>query len=237
MYRFDYAFLLHEIWVAVSYVPLTLMLASVPVAFGLIFGSLLAIIRIHRVPVLHEIVRAYVVLVRGMPMVLVMLILYFSFVYGFDALAEALGWSLRSGKIPDLVFALVVLSFLAVAFMSESIHTALQSVPPGQIEAAQSIGMTAPAIYRRVIIPQALPVAIPILGNTLIGQAKGTALVYMIGVTDLITGVKIEANATYRYLEAYIACALIYWALCVGIEQGVRLLNAKVRTHYKEVAA
>jgi ABC-type amino acid transport system permease subunit len=237
MYHLDYAFLLHEIWIALTYLPLTLLLAAVPVGFGLIFGALLAIFRIHRVPVLGPLARGYVVLVRGMPMVLVMLILYFSFVYGFDALAETLGWSLRSGKIPDLVFALVVLSFLAVAFISESIRTALQSVPPGQIEAAQSIGMTTPTVYRRVIIPQALPVAIPILGNTLIGQAKGTALVYMIGVTDLITGVKIEANATYRYLEAYIACALIYWALCLAIERGIRLLNSLVRTHYKEVTA
>jgi ABC-type amino acid transport system permease subunit len=152
-------------------------------------------------------------------------------------MAEAWGWSLRSGNIPSIVFAMAVLSFLAVAFMSESIRMALQSVPPGQVEAAQSIGMTTVTIYRRVIIPQALPVAIPILGNTFISQAKGTALVYLIGVTDLITGVKIEANATYRYLEAYIACALIYWVLCAGIEQGIRLINKKIRVRYKEVTA
>jgi ABC-type amino acid transport system permease subunit len=236
MYHFDYAFFAHEIWIAITYLPLTLLLASVPLVFGMIFGSVLAIFRIHRVPVLGWISRGYVVLVRGMPMVLVMLILYFAFVYGFDTVAETMGWSLRSGNIPSLVLALIVLCFLSIAFISESIRTALQSVPPGQVEAAQSIGLTTPTIYRRVIIPQALPVAIPLLGNTFISQTKGTALVYMLGVTDLLTGVKIEANATYRYLEAYIACALIYWALCVGIEQGIRLLNKMVRSYVKEVA-
>jgi ABC-type amino acid transport system permease subunit len=109
-------------------------------------------------------------------------------------------------------------------------------VGPGQIEAAQSIGMTTPLIYRRVILPQALPVAVPILGNTFIGQIKGAALVSMIGVKDIVTQVKIEANANYRYLEAYIAAALVYWVICLGIEQGVRLLNRLVRSYTKEAA-
>jgi len=60
-------------------------------------------------------------------------------------------------------------------------------------------------------------------------------LVYMIGVTDLITGVKIEANANYRYLEAYFAVAIIYWLLCIATEQGIRLLSNKVNLSTREV--
>jgi ABC-type amino acid transport system permease subunit len=229
VYRIDYGFLLREVWVAFTMLPFTLMLAAVPTLFGLAVGALLAIVRIQRVPVLRSVVQGYVVLIRGMPTVLMLLIVYFAFVFGFDALMEKLGWSARSANIPPTLFAMGVLAFIATAFMTESIRTALLSVPKGQTEAAQSIGMTNFDIYRRVVIPQALPVAIPILGNAFIGQAKGTALVTMIGVTDLVTRVRIEANASYRYLEAYIAVALVYWALCVGIEQGVRLLNKSVR--------
>jgi ABC-type amino acid transport system permease subunit len=235
MYRIDYGFLLHEIWVAVCYLPFTFVLVSGPLVVGLVIGSFLAVARIQRIPVLHQIVRLYVVVIRGMPTVLMLLIVYFVFVYSFDSLAEFFGLPLRSGQIHPLVFAILVLRFLSIAFVSESVRTALLSVPPGQIEAALSIGMTTFAVYRRVRIPQALPVAIPILGNTFISQTKGTALVAMIGVTDIVTKVKIEANASYRYLEAYIAVALIYWILCAGIEQGVRLLNNQVRAHLKVV--
>jgi ABC-type amino acid transport system permease subunit len=236
VYKIDYAFLLHELITGFMYLPFTLGLAAAPTGIGLVLGGLLAVIRVQRVPVFQYIIKWYIVIIRGLPTVLLLLIVYFSFVYSFDSLAEFFHISLRSGKIPPAVFAIIVLSFISIAFMSESVRTALLSVGAGQIEAAQSIGMTTPMIYRRVIIPQALPVAIPILGNTFIGQIKGAALVSMIGVKDIVTQVKIEANANYRYLEAYIAVALVYWVICLGIEQGIRLLNRLVRSYAKEVA-
>ncbi len=228
MYKFDYPFLLHEIWVAVTYIPLTLELSFIPMVFGLVIGTLLAVCRIQKIPVLNTIIKLYILIFRSMPMVLMILILYFSFMYGFDTLAGFLHLKIRSGDVPPIVLAYIILSIVAVAFMTESIRAALQSVQKGQIEAAHSIGMRTAVIYRRIIIPQALPVAIPILGNTLIGLIKGTSLVYMIGVTDMITGVKIEANASYRYLEAYIAIAIIYWLLCIAIEQGIGLISRRV---------
>jgi His/Glu/Gln/Arg/opine family amino acid ABC transporter permease subunit len=236
MYTIDYAFLLHELITGFLYLPFTLGLAAAPVAIGLVLGGFLAVIRVQRVPIVQHIIKWYIVIIRGLPTVLLLLIVYFSFVYSFDSLAELLHLSLRSGKIPPVVFAIIVLSFISIAFMSESVRAALLSVGTGQIEAAQSIGMTTPMIYRRVIIPQALPVAIPILGNTFIGQIKGVALVSMIGVKDIVTQVRIEANANYRYLEAYIAVAVVYWVICLGIEQGIRLLNHLVRSHVKEAA-
>jgi L-cystine transport system permease protein len=228
MYKFDYLFFLHELWVAITYIPLTLELAIVPMLFGLVVGTILAICRIQNIPVLNTLIKIYILIFRSMPMVLMILILYFSFMYGFDTLASFFHLKIRSGDIPAIVLAFIILSVVSVAFMAESIRGALQSVQKGQIEAAHSIGMRQRTIYRRIVIPQALPVAIPILGNTFIGLTKGTALVYMVGVTDLITGVKIEANASYRYLEAYIAIAIIYWLLCIVIEQGIRLLSHKV---------
>lgn len=228
MYKFDYIFFLHELWVGVTYIPTTILMAVIPMIFGLLLGTLLAIGRIQKIPVLDVLIRIYVLLFRSMPMVLVLLILYFGFVYSFDTLAGFLHLKVNSGNVPPLLLAVIILSIVSLAFITESIRAALQSVSSGQIEAARSIGMKTGTIYNRIIIPQALPVAIPILGNTFIGLMKGTALVYMIGVTDLITGVKIEANANYRYLEAYIAVAVIYWLLCISIEQIIRFLSKQV---------
>lgn len=233
MYKFDMIFFLHELWVGITYIPITLILAIVPMIIGLLLGTVLAVIRIQRIPVLDLVIKGYVLLFRSMPMVLLIMILYFGFVYGFDAFAGFFHLGISSGQISPLTLALIILSIVSVAFLTETIRTALQSVQKGQIEAARSIGMTTWTIYRRIIIPQAVPVAIPILGNAFIGLTQGTALVYMIGVTDLITGVKIEANATYRYIEAYIAIAIIYWGLCLVIEQGIRLLDFYVNRRVK----
>jgi len=234
MYKIDYAFLLHELITGFLYLPFTLGLAAAPVAIGLVLGGLLAVVRVQRIPVFQQIIKWYVVVIRGLPTVLLLLIVYLTVILSFDSLAEFLHLSIRSGKISPVIFAIIVLSFISIAFMSESVRTALLSVATGQVEAAKSIGMATPLIYRRVIIPQALPVAIPILGNTFINQLKGTALVSMIGVKDIVTQVKIEANANYRYLEAYIAVAVVYWVICLGIEQGIRLLNKLVRSYVKE---
>jgi ABC-type amino acid transport system permease subunit len=233
MYKVDYVFLLNEIKIGFFYLPFTLLLATGPLVIGFVIGGFLAVIRVQRTPVLSEIIRWYTVLIRGLPTVLMLLIVYFAFVSGFDLVMDTLKLPFRSGQIPPVLFAFIILSFISTALITESIRAALLSVPPGQIEAAHSLGMTTPMIYRRVIVPQALPVAVPILGNTFIGQVKGTALVSMIGVKDIVTQVKIAANSNYRYLEAYIAVAVIYWVVCVGIEQGVRLLDKQVKSHIK----
>lgn len=233
MYNFDLNFFIHELWVGVSYIPYTLLLAFVPLLAGLIFGSLFAICRMQKVRFLNKLIQFYILVFRSMPIVLTLLIMYFIIIYSFDWMSQILNLQITSGEIPALVLALVILSLISIAFTAESVRAALQSVNQGQIEAAYSIGMKTRTVYRRIIFPQSLPVAIPILGSTFIGLLQGTALVYMLGITDLITGVKIEANANYRYLEAYVAIAIIYWLLTLAIEQCIRLLSSRVNSFTK----
>ena len=234
MCQFDFSFFLSEIWIAVQYIPITLLLSIVPMVVGLILGFFLAVCRIQKIKVLNELTSIYVILIRGVPMVLLILVTFFGFEYGFDAFSNFFHLGISSGKIPMLVIGIFVLCVISVAFMTESIRTALQSVEKGQIEAAYSIGMTTASTYRSVIIPQAMPVAVPILGNTFIGLVKGTALVYMIGIVDILDATKIQANANYRYLEAYIAAAIIFWIMCIAIEKGTTVLSKKVNDFAKE---
>ncbi len=93
--------------------------------------------------------------------------------------------------------------------------------------------MTTGRTYLRIIAPQALPVAVPILGSAFIGLIKGTALIYLIGIVDLMNATKIEANANYRYLEAYLASAVMFWALCVIIEKITSLISKRVNSFVK----
>lgn len=233
MYQFDFSFFIHELWIAVQYIPITLLLSIVPMLVGLIFGFFLAVCRIQKVKVLNELTAVYVILIRGIPIILLILVTYFAFEYGFDAFSQFFHLGISSAQVPMLAVGLFVLCVISVAFMTESIRTALQSVQKGQIEAAYAIGMTTATTYKRIIIPQALPVAVPILGNTFIGLIKGTALVYMIGIVDMLDATKIEANANYRYLEAYLAAAVIFWILCVLVEKGTSLLSKRVNAFVK----
>jgi L-cystine transport system permease protein len=233
MYEFDFNFFLQELWVAVKYIPVTLLLSVVPMFVGLVFGSLLAVGRIQKIRILSPLTNVYVILIRGIPMVLLLLVVYFGFNYGFNAFSRTFHLGIESSKVPIIIIAIFVLCIISIAFLTESVRAALQSVPKGQVEAAYSVGMTTCDTYRRVIIPQALPVAVPILGNMFISFVKGSALVYMIGVVDLLDATKIEANINYRYLEAYIAAAIVYWAICVLIEKGTSLLSKRVNSFLK----
>ena len=107
----------------------------------------------------------------------------------------------------------VVLSLNVGAFMSESIRGALLSVDEGQKEAAYSLGMTNLQLVTRIIIPQAVRVALPPLFNDVINLIKMTSLAFMLGVPDIMGAAKIEGAKTFRYFEIYAAVMLVYWVV------------------------
>jgi ABC-type amino acid transport system permease subunit len=162
---------------------------------------------------------------RGIPPILLLIILYNLTYRSFDALSQTYGWGITSAVIPKTMVAILALSLSSTAFMAESIRTALLSVPSGQREAACSIGLTKWDIMRRIILPQALPVAIPIMGSTFINLLKATALVNLVGVIGVLNAAIIRVNTNYKYLEAYLTTALIYWLLTIVIEKLVKRLS------------
>jgi L-cystine transport system permease protein len=101
-------------------------------------------------------------------------------------------------------------------------------VERGQFEAGYSIGLTKAQTLKRIILPQALPVAVPMLGNGLIGLVKGSSLAFLMAVTDLLNAALIPANANYRFLEAYIAAGIVYWVICLSIERLSAVIEKKL---------
>jgi L-cystine transport system permease protein len=87
-----------------------------------------------------------------------------------------------------------------------------------QFEAGFSIDLTLPQVFRRIIIPQMIPIAAPVLINNFIMLVKASALLYIIGITDISNGSLIPAHITYGYFEGYVATAVIYWGICSLIE-------------------
>jgi polar amino acid transport system permease protein len=192
---------------------------------ALVLGLVIAVIRVKKVKVLNQIAFVYLSLIRGTPMIIQLYIAY----YGVPAILRIINPDANLTTIPGLVYAFVALGIYESAFTSETIRAAIQAVDRGEIEAATAMGMTYPQILRRIIIPGALEIAIPGLINSLIGLIKGTSLASACGVVELTYENTILSGRDYRYLEGYVALAIIYWVITFILERILKVIENKVR--------
>ena len=200
---FKISYFLEVLPVIARRVNVTFELTMISTLFALLVGVVVAIIAYYRVPVLYQASRVYVSIMRGTPIVAQLYFFYF-------------GIALYSTIVRDmkpLMAVSVVLSLNVGAFMSESIRGALLSVDEGQKEDAYSLGMTNLQLVTRIIIPQAVRVALPPLFNDVINLIKMTSLAFMLGVPDIMGAAKIEGAKTFRYFEIYAAVMLVYWVV------------------------
>ena len=227
---FDPEFFVYEITVAASYIPVVAVLSVIPLAAGLAIGALLAISRIYRVRFVQKFAQAYVVVMRSVPLLLQMFLAY----YAVRAVYSVFGWNLAD--INKIIVVIIVFILNAAGSLSEGIRSALLSVDASQYEASHSIGMTRPQSLMCVIIPQSLPVAVPVIGSVFIGIIKGSSAAYLMGVIEMIMGTEMKTAGNYRYLEAYCAAAVIYWLITIIIERITHILEKYVRVHIKGAA-
>lgn len=189
--------------VLLSYVPLTLGMASLAMTLALILASLLAIIRVLRPPVLDPITRVFISFFRGTPL----LVQLFLFYYGLPQLMSFLT------AIDGVTAAIAGITLHFSAYMAESIRAAIIGVDRTQWDAAKSIGMTMSQMLRRIILPQAARVAAPTLVNYFIDIIKSTSLAFTLGVMELMGAAQKEAAGSFLYFEAFILVAIIYWVI------------------------
>ncbi|MGI2327799.1 amino acid ABC transporter permease [Planococcus sp. YIM B11945] len=186
-------------------IPLTL----ISFAVGLILAVLTALARISTSKILQMIARIYVSIIRGTPLLVQLFILF----YGLPS----------AGIVIDPFPAAVIGFSLNVgAYASEVIRASILSIPKGQWEAANTIGMTYTQALRRVILPQATRVSIPPLSNTFISLVKDSSLASLILVTEMFRIAQQIAATNYEFLLLYSQAALIYWVVCflLSIGQG-----------------
>lgn len=228
---FNFEFFLVALKAAIKYTPVSLILAIVPLIVGIVIGTFVAIARVFKVKIFGRIAQVYVVTIKSIPIVLQLLIVNTIIIQGFDSFAKALHLTLRSKDVNSIVIPLIALSFFSIANISEIIRGALVAVDKGQYEAAYAIGLTKFQTLRRIVLPQAFPVAVPMLCSSLIGLIKGSSLAFMVSVTDLLNGALITANSNYNFLEAYVAAAVVYWAISIIIERISYILEKSLNVY------
>ncbi|MGP8292058.1 amino acid ABC transporter permease [Vreelandella zhanjiangensis] len=209
--------------VLLSYLPLTLQMATIAMLLALVLACLLAVIRVTRVPLLNGFALLFISFFRGTPL----LVQLFLFYYGLPQLVEALV------SINGVTAAVMGLTLHFSAYMAESIRAAIVGIDRSQTEAALSIGMTQPQLMRRIILPQATRVATPTLMNYFIDIIKATSLAFTLGVTELMGATQKEAASSFLYLEAFLLVAVIYWVVVEILSWGQRRLEIYLNRAYQ----
>lgn len=220
----------------VRYVPVTLIITIVSMFFGLVIGLITALVKIYRVPVFRRIAVVYVSFTRGTPLLVQMYLAYYGIPKTLDYMHKNYNWNIDVSSIPAIIFVYISFSLNVGAYLSETIRAAIQAIDKGQMEAAYSVGMSTLQGMRRIILPQALTVALPNFGNTFIGLLKDTSLAFIIAVVEIMGSAKIIGARGLRFFEVYIDAALIYWLICLAVEKGVNILEKRVRRYEGGIA-
>ena len=195
--------ILRNLWpMLVATVEKTIPLTAISFALGLVIALFVALARMSRTKALALPARAYISVIRGTPL-LVQLFLVF---YALPQLG------LTIDPFPSAVIAF---SLNVGGYAAEVIRGAILSIPRGQWEAAQTIGMRYPTTLRRIILPQAARTAVPPLSNTLISLVKDTSLASTILVTELLRVAQLAAAPTFDFFALYGVAAAYYWVICV----------------------
>ena len=225
---FDPEAMVRMILAALPCLPLSLLLAILPILLGLPLAFLIALPQYFGSR-LAWLARGWITLVRATPLVLILLLSYFLLQAGIDRTSASLHLGFRASSVP--LTAIIVLAFTVgtSSALSEAVRAALLSLAPGQLDAAYAIGMTRAQALRRIVIPQAIPVLAPQLGNIFIGCFKATSIAYLVSVTDVLNAATMEAARTYQYAEAYAAAAAIYWTVCLVAGRLTALAEAVAR--------
>ncbi|CAM3321928.1 MULTISPECIES: amino acid ABC transporter permease [Saccharibacillus] len=226
--QLDPSFIWTAFWQLLGAIPTTLSITAVSVLLGFGIGTATALVRLYRIPVLAQLASAYVTFIRGTPMLTHLLLIYFGLPMLIDGAAETFGWSFRSVSIPMIGFAYLSFSITAGAYMSEVVRAGVLAVDRGQVEAAYSVGLTTVQALRRILFPQALAAALPNLANSVIGMLHGSTLAFAVSVVDINAKAQIVASTNWKFFEAYLAAALIFWGLTVLIERVAAMIEKRV---------
>ncbi|MCM6881135.1 ABC transporter substrate-binding protein/permease [Enterococcus italicus] len=208
--------------------PITLLMTVVSAIIGLGLGFLIAVVKIRNTPVLTQICSVFVSFMRGTPQLVQLFLSFYGFPILVEWLSQQMGVTANVNAIPALVYVFIAFGLNEAAYTSETFRAALLSVNKNEIEAARSIGLTNVQTMMRIILPSALIVALPNLVNSFISLLKATSLAFTVTIIDIMGQTRIIAGANLRFFEAYIAVALVYWAMCLLIEQVAKRIERKL---------
>ena len=213
---------------------ITVFVTVVSFTLASALGLALALAALSRSIVLRQMARVYVEVIRGIPMIVLLLYVAFvlapAMVLAWNWLTSPLGidpW--RTRDFPLLWRAIIALTIAYSAFLAEVFRAGLVSVDRGQIEAAQALGLNGWQRFRHIVLPQAFRTILPPLGNDFVAMVKDSSLVSVLGVSDITQLGKVTAAGNFRYFETYNVVALVYLTMTITLSLALRRLERRMR--------
>ena len=193
--------------------PLTIMLATFSIVLAFPLSVLVALGRRSNLPAIRTVCVLYVELIRGVPLISVLFMASFLFPL-----------FLPVGQSPDVLLRVLVgFTLFAAAYLAETVRGGLQAIPKGQIEAAQSLGLSYWQAQRKIVLPQALAMVVPAIMNTFIGVFKDTSLVTIVSLYELTgaMGLALNSDANWRpfKIEGYLFITAVYFVFCFAMSR------------------
>lgn len=201
--NFDVGFVQEWLLYILGGIGITVIVAISSIAIAVVFAFLGALGRLSAHATIYATASLYVSLVRGTPLIVQIIFVYL-------ALPEIIP---AAAKIPTIYLGVFALAFNYGAYMTEIFRAGIQAVPRGQREAAQALGMPESLIMLRIVLPQAIRIVIPAIGNEFIAMIKDSALVSVISVQELLYRAQRAGAQDFNTFEALTVAALVYWGL------------------------
>lgn len=193
----------------VKYIPLlllglknTIIIAVGGVALGTLLGIVLCLMSLSKGGILRRVANVYITIIRGIPLMILALFLYFGII---------------KNSMPVLAAAILILGLNCSAFIAEIFRGGIQAVDAGQMEAARSLGMSYFQAMRKIILPQAFKIMIPSLMNQFIAALKDTSILSAISVTELTMSARTIIARNYKAFEIYSFALIIYVVLITAL--------------------
>lgn len=203
---------------------MTLYITLVGFFWAFIIGLFAGLGRINKNVIVRNIATTYVEFIRGVPTIVLLFTLALVVV---PAVFEFFG---RENTISNVSRAIAALAIIYGAFLAEVFRAGIESVPQGQTEAAQSLGMNRLQTMRFVILPQAIRNVLPALGNDFIAMLKDSSLVTLLAVRDLTQQAKLYAGSSFRFRETYLVLTFLYLTMTIVLSLILRWYESRLRT-------
>jgi len=202
----------------------TLTLTAMAMTGGIVFGTLLAMMRLSSIKVLAWTGGLYVNLMRSVPLVLMIFWFYFLVPY----IGQWITGAARPIQVGYFVSSLVTFMLFEAAYFCEIMRAGIQSISRGQVAAAQALGMSYPQTMGYIVLPQAFRNTLPVLFTQTIILFQDTSLVYVLSITDFLGAASKVAQRDGRLVEMYLFAAVVYFLISLAASQGVRVLQRRV---------
>lgn len=212
---------------------MVLLVTVLGIILAFILGFLMAMGLLAKNKIVHRIVLVIQQIIRGTPIMVQMLYMYFVVPLLIEAIAYMMGIPDLKIDLPAVTAGILALGINYGTYFAEVIRSSILSIDVGQTEAALALGFSPLAARFRIIVPQALKNSIPVFGNYVVMMVKDTSLLAYIAVPELVTKTKIYNSQTFLTIESYTLLAAVYLLVCIPLSILVKILERRINKYRK----